>query len=290
MKTTNLHGESTRRRRTPERTREATGRASVAPARDAPPFHCPGCGTAVADATAAVQKHDRFLKRLFDRQEEFQQSLASAIHDGLAQQLAGALLFFEGAQQLQEGPPNDRQNCFQVGLKVLRDSIHEARRIAGRLQPLICDDHGITLGVEYLIHEVRSRDGPEIVFHFEGEVDRLTPELGSAVFRIVRELLTNACCHSGSEEVRVGMARTKDRLRLEVEDWGRGFDMEKVNGKAFGLQEVHQRARMLGGDAVVDSAPGKGTRVVVTFPVEDRPLAARAVHKSASRRAVQTTE
>ena len=120
---------------------------------------------------------------------------------------------------------------------------------------------------------MRSRDGPEIVFQAKGEMDRLAPELGNAVFRILRELLTNACRHSGSEEVRLEVARSKDRLRLEVEDWGIGFDLEKVNGKAFGLQEVQQRAKLLGGEVVFDSAPGKGTRIVVTFPVEEMPRA-----------------
>jgi two-component system sensor histidine kinase DegS len=229
---------------------------------------------AVADATEAVQKQQRFLKRLFDRQEELQQSLASLIYDDLAQQLAGALLYFEGCPQLQEQPLIDPQDSCRMGVKLLRDSIIEARRIAGQLRPLICGDDGVKLGIEYLIHELRSHDGPEIVFQVDGEVTRLAPELECAVFWILRELLMNACCHSGTEKVRVGVARTKDRLQLEVEDWGLGFDLTKVNAAAFGLQEVHQRAALLDGEMIIDSAPGKGTRIVVSFPIEDRPLSA----------------
>ncbi len=221
----------------------------------------------VADAAEVVREQERFLKRLFDRQEEFQRSLASSIHDDLAQQLAGALLYLEGAQSAHANAGDGGQENFRRGLKLLRDGIHEARRIAGRLQPLICDDGEIKLGIEYLIHEMRNGDGPEIVLQVKGEVDWLAAELRNAVFRILRELLANARDHSRSAEVCLTVARGKHWLQLEVEDRGVGFDLEKVRGKAFGLQEVQQRTRLLGGEVVIESAPGKGTRVVVRFPI-----------------------
>ena len=67
--------------------------------------------------------------------------------------------------------------------------------------------------------------------------------------------------------------RTKDRLRLEIKDWGVGFDTTSMNDEAFGLQEVHQRVAILGGDVAVDSTPGKGTRITVTHPVDEGALA-----------------
>jgi signal transduction histidine kinase len=217
----------------------------------------------------ALRAQQRFQKRLFDRQDEFQQSLAASIHDSLAQQLAAALLHFEVAQHLHQGPLNGARDSFRIGLDLLRTSIHEARRIAGQLRPLVCDGDGITLGIEYLIHELQSPDGPEISFQVKGEVGRLAPDLESAVFWIVRELLTNTRCHSGSPRVRLQVTRSNDQLWLGIEDWGAGFDLTEVKARGAGLQEVRLRATLLGGEVVVDSAPGKGTRVVVSFPVQD---------------------
>ena len=242
---------------------------------DPPPFRCPDCGRsspADADADAdAAKKQERFLKCLFDRQDEIQKSVVSAIHDGLAQQLVGALLHFEGSQQSPARPHAGGQNAFRVGLQLLRDGIHQAQRLVGRLQPLMPDGQGIALGIQNLVYDLQSQglDGPKIVFLAEGEVDRPVPALENAVFRIVRELLTNACLHSQSDEVRLVVTRTNDRLRLEIEDWGIGFDAAAVDGDAFGLQEVRQRVRLLGGELSVDSVPGKGTRVVVSFPVDE---------------------
>ena len=241
MKTTADYGKSTRRNRTRERTPEGNGHAQVSLTLDAPTCCCSSCGRPLAEAAEAVQEHDRFLKWLFDRQEEFTESLATAIHDGLAQQLVSALLHLQGFQHLQDSPTNDAKQSFQTGLKLLQDSIRQAGRIAGQLRPLKCDDHAVTLGIESLVCEAQRLGGPEIVFHVRGEVGRLPSKLEGAVFRIVRELLTNACRHSGSEEVRLQAARTKDHLRLEIRDWGIGFDLTKVNGKAFGLREVRQR-------------------------------------------------
>ena len=246
-------------------------RAEAAAVSDPPPFHCPDCGRSSSIDADAAKKQERFLKGIFDRQDELQKSVVSAIHDGLAQQLVGALLHFEGSQQSQDGPHAGGQNAFRVGLQLLRDSIHQAQRLVGRLQPLIPDGQGIALGIQNLVYDLQSQslDGPKIVFLAEGEADRPVPALENAVFRIVRELLTNACLHSQSDEVRLVVMRTNDRLRLEIEDWGIGFDAAAIDGDAFGLQEVRQRVRLLGGEVSVDSVPGKGTRVVVSFPVDE---------------------
>ena len=61
--------------------------------------------------------------------------------------------------------------------KLLRDNIHEAKRIADRLRPLISDDHGITPGIEYVIDEIKSRHRPEIVLQVESEMDQSSEEM-----------------------------------------------------------------------------------------------------------------
>lgn len=238
-------------------------------------FQCPSCGTSVAHATETTRRHQRFMRRLFDRQDELRKSLAFAIHEGLAQQLTGALLHFEGFLQLQEQPVHDVKDCFRIGLQLLRESICESRRLAGRLHPLILDSLGITLGIRSILRDMnRLDDGPESILRITGEIDRLPNELRNAVFRILHELLTNACAHSESEKIRVEVKRTRDRLLLEIEDWGIGFDMTRVNDQAFGLQEVCQRVALLDGDVLIDSAPGGGTRITVSFPIDEAALAA----------------
>ena len=89
----------------------------------------------------------------------------------------------------------------------------------------------------------------------------------NAIYRIAQEGLTNACQHSKSEKVRVSLLQREDRVRIEIRDWGVGFDTKKVRGDHFGLEGIRQRARLLGGKCSIRSKPGKGTRITVDLPV-----------------------
>ena len=77
----------------------------------------------------------------------------------------------------------------------------------------------------------------------------------------------NACAHSRSKKVRVELAQFGQRLRITVEDSGVGFQPDDIGESRFGLAGIRQRARLLGGEASIDSQLGKGTRIVVELPI-----------------------
>ena len=83
----------------------------------------------------------------------------------------------------------------------------------------------------------------------------------------MQECLTNACRYSQSEKVRVELGQAGDRVHVEVRDWGIGFDPAQVEHGHYGLQGIRERARSLGGSAVIETAPGKGTRITVDLPL-----------------------
>ena len=83
----------------------------------------------------------------------------------------------------------------------------------------------------------------------------------------MQECLTNACRYSRSPKVRVELAQVGGRLRIEVQDWGVGFDPEQVRNDHFGLQGIRERARLLGGASTIEAAPQQGTHVVVELPL-----------------------
>jgi len=269
MRASRLHGKTIRRDDTHVREPLREGNQFAATAYDASTLDCPCCRQPIPGSAELVQKQEQFLRRLFARQEEIERSVAASIHDDLAQQLTAALFHLEGAQPLPDGTSSAGQEAYRTGLKLVRDGIDAARRIAARVQPLIDHADSVELGIECVLHEMRSCGGPEIVVQLHGELESLPAELGNALLRILRQLLANACAHSRSEEVRLQVVRSPDCLRLEVEDGGVGFDLEEVWGKTLGLQEVQQRARLLGGKVLVDTAPRQGTRVIVSLPLPD---------------------
>ena len=100
--------------------------------------------------------------------------------------------------------------------------------------------------------------------------DRLEPLLENTIFRIVQESLTNACKHSKSDRIRVEVVQQDEFIRIEVRDWGTGFDPDNIAASCFGLRGVQERARLLGGRATIESKAGEGTRIAVKLPVVEK--------------------
>ena len=85
----------------------------------------------------------------------------------------------------------------------------------------------------------------------------------NTVFRIVQECVNNACRHSKSKKVKIELTRQGDELRVEVRDWGVGFEVGRVEEGHFGLEGIQERARVFGGRAIIRSRPRHGTDIVV---------------------------
>jgi PAS domain S-box-containing protein len=207
------------------------------------------------------------LRTMLDMHERDRKLVAFEIHDGLAQQLTGALYKFQSIEHLRDRDPDAAQETFDEAIRLLRDAMVEARRLIGGLRPPILDESGVVEGINYLISEQRQQGAPTIEFVHPEQFGRLTPSLESTVFRIVQEGLTNACRYSQSEKVRVELGQTGDRLHVEIRDWGIGFDPSRVEPGHFGLQGIRERARLIGGAAGIDASWGQGTRVHADLPL-----------------------
>ncbi|HBO43572.1 MAG TPA: hypothetical protein DD670_06505 [Planctomycetaceae bacterium] len=121
-----------------------------------------------------------------------------------------------------------------------------------------------------LAYEQRQRGGPRIECHTSVDFDRLPPILENAIYRMVQEALTNACTHSKSTKVRVSLVQERQDLRVEVQDWGVGFDTQAIGQGHFGLESIRQRVRLLGGRLRIDSKPGSGTLLQVVVPILEK--------------------
>src|SRR5204862_1369628 len=101
-----------------------------------------------------------------------------------------------------------------------------------------------------------------------GMNDRLDPETEVAAYRIVQEALTNVARHANASRCSVHLTRQVERLTLEVEDDGRGFEPTGVvdEARGLGLLGIRERATHLGGRMDIYSVPGRGTRMIVDLP------------------------
>lgn len=216
----------------------------------------------------ALERKQRLLKQLLDTYEGHRKMVAYEIHDAIAQPLAGAMMNCEGALRLlQDGVPDAAEEGFRKTVELLQKNLGETRRLMRDLRPEILDDFGVVAAVDQLVAGYQAQDQATIDWSCDVQFQRLAPPLETALFRIIQEGVTNAVRHSGSDRVRIRLVQHGNRLRLEIRDWGAGFDPSGVGESRFGLAGIRERAGLLGGVAYIDSGPGRGTRITVELPV-----------------------
>ena len=218
-------------------------------------------------AEEALRREHRTLKHLLESSDHERQLIAYEIHDGLAQQLAGAIMQFQTFSHLKETKPKAAEKSFEAGVTMLQQGHFEARRLISGVRPPILDEEGVVAAVAHLVNEHSRRKGPKIEYRSRVDFDRLAPILENAIYRTVQEGLHNACQHSRSETVRVSLVQQEETVRIEIRDWGIGFSPKETKDGCYGLVGMRQRARLLGGRCSIRSKAGRGTRVTAELPV-----------------------
>ena len=220
----------------------------------------------------AEEERARLLRRLVSAQEEERRRIARELHDQLGPYPTALLL---GLKRLKESGQNPAAVEEGVGeLMRLADHLgQELHRLAWELRPAALDDLGLHTALANYVEEWSARFRIAADFHSNGLLERrLPPQVEIALYRIVQEALTNVSKHAGARRVSVITEYRQGRLLAVVEDDGRGFNLAEVFGAAaarrrLGLIGMRERARMLGGEVEIESAPGSGTTLYVRVPV-----------------------
>ncbi len=127
--------------------------------------------------------------------------------------------------------------------------------------------------LSHRVKEFSRKSGVKSLLSVTGDEFKLSPQAADELLHIVGEAMVNARNHAYATAVRVGVNRNGDRVVVNVKDNGRGFDLsayycgEKAQNH-HGITIMKERAESLGGELVVTSAPGRGTEVNATLPLE----------------------
>jgi two-component system NarL family sensor kinase len=213
--------------------------------------------------------------RLFNRSVELgaieeRNRLAREIHDTLAQGLAGIALQLEAAEALLEsGSDTARvQAAIAQALRLTRDNLEEARRSVLDLRAAPLEGRPLPDAMAALVREWAARRKAEAGFEVIGSPRPLPVRVEVGLYRILQEALTNIGRHAYARLITAQLIIMPEHVRLVVEDDGRGFDPAARHENRYGLIGMNERARLLCGDLAICSAPGEGTRLEVTIPLE----------------------
>jgi PAS domain S-box-containing protein len=215
---------------------------------------------------AELRAEQRLLEYLLADHERDRQLIAYEIHDGFVQDAVGAKMYLEASRR-NDAPEDGKSDELEMAARLLGQAIDEGRQLITGLRPPILDEQGIIQALNYLMNERRVPGVLDIEFEHDTQFDRLAPLAEGAIYRIVQESLTNIERHSQSDKALIRLTQVDGRLRLEVRDWGIGFDPRQVVEDRFGLQGIRERARLLRGKATISSSPGQGCSITVDLPV-----------------------
>jgi two-component system, NarL family, sensor histidine kinase UhpB len=203
-------------------------------------------------------------------QEEERRRLARDLHDEVNQALTAILLRLEALAQ--ETPPEREPEVAELK-RLVNQAMDGLLNLARQLRPSALDDHGLVPAVETQLKRFSSRTGIEVRLDTRGEPDELPEVVQTAIYRVAQEALTNVTRHAGATVVELDLGEHEGAAELRVRDDGDGFDPAVVARAAdeeatggLGLVGMAERARLVGGELDVRSAPGGGTSITLRVP------------------------
>jgi signal transduction histidine kinase len=209
------------------------------------------------------------LDRLLSAQEDERRRITADLHDGLGQNLTTMLLRLS---VIADSAATDavRENAAALR-EIASTSLTEIRELVRETRPPALDDLGLAAALERQLADVAAATGIAASFSWpDGDGLRFTPEIETAVYRVVQEAVTNAVKHAAAGRIEVTLAATDEAVTATVQDDGRGFDVRAALQPArqpFGLLGMRERVAVFGGSVDVTSEPGRGTVVTARIPL-----------------------
>ena len=223
-----------------------------------------------------AERHYHELQKLSARllhvEEEGRRKLSRELHDEIGQALA--LLQIEISNALATPQPPGARRPLERARELAEQTVQTIRNMALLLRPTLLDDLGLVPALQFQLEDFLRRNPIACDFVEEGVADELPDPARTCAYRVIQEALHNCEKHSGATKVRVVVRQLPDALLAEVEDNGRGFSCDQgmpSRNNGLGLLGIRERAAIAGGTLVVDSAPGRGTRITLRIPLTEVP-------------------
>lgn len=224
----------------------------------------------VGPALKNAKMKEDFAIRVIEAQEEERKRISREVHDGPAQMLANVLLRTDLITRSYDEKGVERAIQELRDLKgMVRDTLHEVRRIIYDLRPMALDDLGIVPTLKKYLNSVQDyNEGTYIEFSSRGEDRRMPMNYETAIFRLVQESVNNAIKHGSAKEIRVNFEWLKENVNISIKDNGTGFDMALTKQNSFGIVGMKERIDLLDGTMDIQSEIGQGTRIMFIIPIK----------------------
>ena len=223
-------------------------------------------------ARRKIELHQKQLRQLALElslaEERERRKIAGDLHDHIGQALAFIKM---SVAAFGEVPAfRDFRERIDEIMGLLDQTIRYTRDLTLEISPPALYELGLEAALDGLAERLRAKHGLSVRIEAPPETKSLDEELVVFLYKSIQELLTNVVKHAGARNSTVRIGTGDSQVRVEVEDDGRGFDPEALKSAgvsdSFGLFNIREKVKYLGGEMDVRSSPGSGTTVVLVIP------------------------
>lgn len=226
--------------------------------------------------TVSVQDKNTFINystKLLETQEMDRNRISRDLHDSTVQSLTSLGHKMEYCSKLVDRDPVKVKLELQSMIDLNKEIINDMREIIYDLRPMSLSNIGLVSTVEAYCLHVRRNDNMDVIFKVNGKEKELSSIVSVTLYRIIQEACNNAIRHSKAKRVYVKLSYLDNRIEIDIEDNGVGFDIYEVEQQSkedflhgFGLSTMRERAKLLSGTISIDSKPEFGTKIHVSVP------------------------
>lgn len=228
----------------------------------------------ISERERAEASREALRRQLLNAQEEERRRISRELHDQMGQNLTVLNL---GLKSLHDSAPKNFQGVVLPLKELAAQTARDLHRVALELRPSTLDDLGLVKAVRNLVQTWSAQWTIDVdVECSQYASSDVSKEAETALYRIIQEALNNVAKHSGAKRVSIILQGTAGRADAIIEDDGRGFDTTKPRLPAdqkggLGISGIRERLNVLGGSLTIESAPGRGTSLIVRIPVLQTP-------------------
>jgi PAS domain S-box-containing protein len=216
----------------------------------------------VTDHKLAEEALVHLERKVINAQEEERSRIARELHDDINQRVALVIWELSSLDETKAASKSNVRGAVDSAVNQLRKVANDIQAISRRLHASHLEYLGLATAAGVLCKEMAAQQQIEIHLECDPQFPRLPKNISLSLYRVLQEALQNAIKHSGARRIDVHLAESANEARLSVSDRGLGFDPERSDKKqGLGLISMRERIRLVQGEFVIDSEPGRGTTI-----------------------------
>jgi signal transduction histidine kinase len=249
---------------------------------------------------ADVQRKERVRGELFRKalaaQEDERKRIARELHDEVSQSLTALLYDAEDGLELEHLPAIKKR--LQSICDLTQHTLDDVHKLMFDLRPSMLDQLGLIPALRWLSETRLEPKGvrvnvttntPPNLYNNETDAQRLSPEIETALYRVVQEAINNIARHAAARNVEIRLELSDGMATVNITDDGIGFDITELstgtiididnkdfllseNTRGLGLLGMQERIELLGGELEIISVPGNGTQLHIRVPIQERSI------------------